>query len=147
MGSWGKRVVATAIETGRSIAETVGIIKPVAPEITITGAERDWGRVSLAESNEAIIADLPNEEYVPDELFTESEIPWKRQYAYTVAIYGRDLATGRFARQEYDLTTNRQLTIAEVKDMASSRIGKAGVSAIIDIFDVAVVNAWERVEY
>lgn len=143
-GSWGKRVVQTAIETGRTIAQTVGFVRPLAPEITPAAVASEWGHVSQSEQAEAAILDLPDNEYVPDRLHSVADVPFTRPYAYTVSIYGRDIATGRFARQDYDLTTSRKLTIGEVKDMAAQRIGKTGVSALIDIFSMAVSNAWVR---
>lgn len=144
LGSWGKGVVKSALETGRSIAQAVGFARPIAPDVTEPAVAREWGHVSRSEEASQDILDLPDEEYVPDRLHSIADVPFKRPWAYTVSIYGRDLATGRFARQDYDLTTSRKLTIGEVKDMAANRIGRTGVSAIIDIFDVQVSNAWVR---
>ena len=146
LGSWGKSVITSAIKTGRTIAETVGILKPIEPDFVVTDAERDWGRVSQSEDVSPQIAALKDASMVPDALFSTTDIPWARKFAYTVSVFGRDLATGRFARQDYDLTTSRQLSIGEVKEMAASRIGKAGISALIDIFDMEVSNAWIREE-
>jgi len=75
-----------------------------------------------------------------------SEIPWARPYCYTVSVYGRDLATGRFARQDYDITVSRKMTIGEVKATAGARIGRSGSQPLVDIFDIQVSNAWEREE-
>ena len=143
-GGWGTRVIQTAISLGRSIAETVGFVRPLAPEVTEAAVTREWGHVSQSQKAEAYILDLPDNEYVPDSLHSIADVPFSRPFAYTVSIYGRDLATGRFARQDYDLTTSRKLTVGEIKDMAGQRIGKTGVSALIDIFSIAVSNAWVR---
>lgn len=89
---------------------------------------------------------IPDNEYVPDRLHIASDIPWRRKYAYTVSVYGRDLATGQFARQDYDMTVSRKMTIGEIKDTAARRIGKSGSAPLIDIFDINVSNAWEREE-
>jgi len=144
LGSWGKGIIQAAIKTGRSIAQVVGFAQEIAPEITPAAVESEWGHVSQSEAAEALILDLPDNEYVPDRLHSVADVPFTRPYAYTVSIYGRDITTGRFARQDYDLTTSRKLTIGEVKDMASQRIGKTGVSALIDIFSMEVSNAWIR---
>lgn len=152
LGSWGKRIIQSAIETGRTIAETVGFVRPLAPEITIPEVTREWGHVSASEQAEAIILDLPDEEYVPDRLHSIADVPFKRPYAYTVSIYGRDLVgqqpggkgKGQFIRQDYDLTSSRKLKIGEIKDMAAQRIGSTGVSATTDIFSMEVSNAWVR---
>ena len=146
LGSWGTSIIKSAIETGRGIAETVGILKPTAPEITIPEASTDWGHVSRSEESRPDVLALRNDEQVPDHLYEHSEIPWSRKFAYTVSVYGRDIATGRFARQDYDLTASRKLTIGEVKGMAASRIGQDGTSALINIFSMTVSNAWEREE-
>ncbi len=144
LGSWGKGIISTAIQTGRTIAQVVGFAKEIAPEITPAAVESEWGHVSRSEQAEALVLDLPDNEYVPDRLHSTTDIPFKRPYAYTVSIYGRELATGRFARQDYDLPASRKLTISEIKDMARQRIGKKGTTEIIDIFNMEVSNAWIR---
>lgn len=146
LGSFGMRIVRSAIETGRTLAETVGFVRPIAPTVTIEAAAPEWGHVSRSEEAEPTILAIPDTEYVPDRLHMTFDIPWRRKYCYTVSIYGRDLATGRFAREDYDLTMSKKMTIGEIKDVAGQRIGKAGVSAAIDIFDIEVSNAWEREE-
>jgi len=75
-----------------------------------------------------------------------SDIPWRRKYAYTVSVYGRDLATGRFARQDYDMTFSRKMSIGEIKEATGQRVGKSGTDPVIDIFDMEVSNAWAREE-
>lgn len=84
---------------------------------------------------------------MPEELWSYSDIPWKRPYAYTVSAYGRDLVTGEVTEQEFDLTSSAKLTIGEVQDMAKHRLDVTGISPIFEIWDVYVVNAWERAEY
>lgn len=146
LGSFGMRVVKSAIETGRTIAEAVGFVRPVAPTVTVADTEREWGHVTRSEEAEPTILALSDTEYVADRLHQVSDIPWRRKYCYTVSVYGRDLATGRFAREDYDMTFSDKMTIGEIKDTAGQRIGKEGTSAAIDIFDVEVSNAWKREE-
>ena len=145
LGSWGKGIVETAVRIGKSIASTVSFAKSIAPEITTIEATSEFGHVSESEDAKPDILRIPNEEYVPDSMHSIADIPFRRPLAYTVSIYGRDLATGRFMRQDYDLTSSRKLTIGEIKDMAAQRIGKQGISALVNIFDITVSNAWVRV--
>lgn len=146
LGSFGMRVVQSAIQTGRTIAETIGFVRPVAPDVTVAAVEREWGHVSRSEEAEPTILALSDTEYIADRLHMTSDIPWRRKYAYTVSVYGRDLATGRFARQDYDMTFSRKMSIGEIKEATGQRVGKSGTDPVIDIFDMEVSNAWAREE-
>jgi len=90
---------------------------------------------------------------IPDSLHALTDIPFKRPFAYKVVVFGRYVAGtirdgvkvgGRFAKEEYDLPTNRKLTKEEVMDMAKGRIGKTGGSSIMEIFSMEVVEAYAR---
>lgn len=146
LGGFGTKVIRTAQQLGRSLGETIGIIKPVAPEVEPMAAARDWGRVRTADALEPQIVALRPDETVPRDLFTISDIPWADKYAYQITIYGRDLTTGRFARQKYDMTVSREMTVQEALDEAHRRFGKTGASPLMDVFDVAVTGAWKSAE-
>jgi len=155
IGSFGKRIIDRAIETGRSILETVGFLKPLVPTVTEEDVGRQYGRVYVEEEYKSDILELNPRTIIPESLHTPTDIPFKRPYAYKVVIFGRYVAGtirdgvkvgGRFAHEEYDLPTNRLLTKEEVIDMARGRVGKAGGSPIMEVFSIEVVAAYFREE-
>jgi len=109
-------------------------------------AARDWGRVSVADALEPQITALRPDELVPRDLFTVSDIPWADKYAYQVTVFGRDRATGRFARQKFDMTVGRTMTIQDAMDEARARFGGYEGSRMSEVFDVAVTGAWKSAE-
>jgi len=144
LGSFATSAISRAIETGRTIGEFLGIIKPLVPEVSLPEAVHEWGQVRIAGERKEQFAGLAPEAYVPRDWFIESDIPWDKPIAYTVVIYGRDLTTGRFMSQEYDITVSRPLTTDEVLDETARRIGMTGVSAITEIFSARLVGASTR---
>jgi len=146
LGGFGTKVIRTAQQIGRSLGETLRIIKPVAPIVEPLAAARDWGRVQIADALEPEIAALRPDETVPHSLFTVSDIPWADKYAYQVTIFGRDRATGRFKRQVYDMTVSREMTIGEVIEAAKLTFGRCQTAHFREMWDVAVTGAWKSPE-
>lgn len=155
LGSFARSIITRVIETGRTIAETVGFLKPMVPEVTAAEVAEQYGRVAIEEAHRGAVYALGEHIVIPDSLHVETDIPFKRPYAYKVVAYGRYQAGverkgrkvgGQFGHEEWDLTTNRQLTKAEIEDMARSRLGKRGGSPIMEVFSVEVVAAYFREE-
>lgn len=144
LGSFATSAISRAIEAGRTIGEFLGIIEPLAPEVSLPEAVHEWGQVQLGTERAEMYAGLAPEATVPRAWFVESDIPWDKPIAYKIAIYGRDLTTGRFMSQEYDITVSRPLTTEEVLDETARRIGMTGVSAITEIFSARLVGASTR---
>jgi len=144
LGSFGRSLISRAIDVGRSIGEVVRIVQPVAPEIAPVAVAREWGQVSKPAGWEKRFGLIALDQPVPLDWFEFSEIPWDKPLAYKVAVYGRDLATGRFTHQEYDITVSRPLSVEEALDEAQSRLGSAGRSPTTDIFSITLVGASRR---
>jgi len=151
LGSFGRSVIERAIELGRTVGEALRIIEPLAPEVAVPEVIHEWGQVRVAGERKEQFAALAPEATVPVDWFEESEIPWDKPIAYTVAIYGRDLigmygprTKGRFASQEFTVTVSRPLTVEEVLDEAARRIGMTGASPTMDIFSIKLVGASVR---
>lgn len=153
IGHFGKRIISQAIETGRSILETVGFLKPMVPTVTPTEVETQYGRVRLEEKYAPGVIELNPRTIIPESLHVPTDIPFKRPYAYKAVVFGRYVAGtirdgkkvgGQFAHEEYDLPTNRQLTKEEAADMAQGRISKKGGSPIMEIFSIEIVAAYSR---
>lgn len=155
LGSFGQGIIKRVVATGRTILETVGFLKPMVPEVTESEVARQYGRVQVEASFKGPILDLNPRTIIPESLHTPTDIPFKRKYAYKAIAFGRYVAGtirdgvkvgGRFAREEYDLPTNRQLTKEEAEDMARGRIGKKGGSPIMEVFSIEIVAAYFREE-
>lgn len=146
LGGFGTKVIRSAQALGRSLGETLHLIKPIAPIVEPMAAARDWGRVQTADALEPQIAALRPDESVPRDLFTISDIPWADKYAYQVTIFGRDRATGQFRNQQFDMTVGREMTVEEAIAEAKYRFGGYEGSRMSEIFDAAVTGAWKSAE-
>ena len=154
LGSFASRVVKAVRETGKSILEAVNLIRPVAPDITVPDVISDFGQVTRLVEQESVITDLPRDDTIPDYLHTTVDIPFKRPYAYTVVIQGRSVAGrigpggekvgGRFTRDEFNITSNRQLSPQEVVDIGIRRFGAGGSAPLVSIRNISVTAAMSR---
>jgi len=146
LGSFGTKVIRSAQQLGQSLGEVLGIIKPVVPFVDPMAVAREWGKVSTFDALTPDVAKLGPDELVPRDLFVTRDVPWRGRFAYEVSIYGRNLATGQFARWKYNMQANRELTIQEVNDEARLNIGRKGRSPKLEIWDVTVTGAWRSAE-
>lgn len=154
LGSFGRRVISIIRETGRSISEAVRFARPISPEITLPGAARDFGTVSRLEELARPVAAVHPRSVIPDYLHVPTAIPFNRDYAYTITIQGRAVAGrigpggvkvgGRFTRDEFNITSNRQLTPNEAIDIATGRFGAGGTYALVSIRNISVTAAFSR---
>jgi len=154
LGSFGRSIINTIKNTGRSILEAVHIAKPLAPDITTPAVIQDFATVTRLDQKESLIADLSRSETIPDHLHTQVDIPFKRPFAYTVTVQGRAVAGrvgkdgkkigGQFTRDEFNITSNRKLTPQEVIDIAYTRFGAAGEYPLVSIRAVSVTAAMNR---
>lgn len=144
LGGAGRWIISKVQQIGGSVSDVLGLARDAGAEVTPSAVVREWGQVSIAEGRQEQFAGLLSTDEVPIDWFEESTIPWDKPIAYKVKIYGRNIATGRFASQEYDITVSRPLTTEEAIDEAQSRIGNEGESPVIEIFSVALVGASRR---
>lgn len=146
LGSAGVKYIRKAQQLGRSLGETIGLLKPIAPEIEPMAAARDWGRVSTADALTPEITKLRPDESVPRDLFVRSDLPWSDKYAYQIAVFGRDRMTGRFKNQVYDMTVSKEMTVEEIKETAKLTFGRCTRAHFSEFFDIAVTGAWKSPE-
>jgi len=144
LGSFGRSIIQRAQDAGQGIAHVLGLAREAEAIVSPAIVQREWGEVGLATGRQEEFGALSATEQVPHSWFEESEIPWDKPYAYKVAIYGRDLATGRFTRQELDITVSRELTVEEALDETRIRVGISGTSPAFDVFSVSLVGASKR---
>jgi len=141
LGGFGRSAISRAIETGRTIGELLGIIKPLVPEVSVPEVVREWGQVRLAGDREELFGTLAPEVSIPRKLY-EVAGPWQQQrYSYEYVLYGRDLATGRFARDYRNLAASRELTPGEVEMYARQAVGRDGESPEFEIFSITLTGA------
>jgi hypothetical protein len=154
LGSYGKRIIQTVRETGRSIAEAIGLAPKQARGIEPAAVAREFIQVARTTERADVIARLPRADVIPDYLHTASDIPFNRPYAYTVTVSGRALAGrvgpggvkigGRFTRDEFNITSNRRLSPEEVEEIALRRFGAGGEYPLLSIDRMSVSGAMVR---
>lgn len=154
LGSYGRRIIQTVRETGRSIAEAIGLAPKQAVDIETPAVIREFSQVARLGEQESIIVDLPRQDVIPDYLHTAIDIPFNRPYAYTVTVSGRALAGrvgpggekigGRFTRDEFNITSNRRLSPEEVEAIAIRRFGAGGEYPLLSIDRMSVTAAMVR---
>lgn len=153
-GSWGRSIIASIREQGRSILEAVRLVQPIAPEVSYQDAVKDFGQVTRIDEKQSIIQGLAPDQVIPDYLHEPVDIPFNRPYAYTVTIQGRAVAGrigpggkkigGQFTRDEFNITSNIQLTPAQIEQIAIRRFGAAGEYPLVSIRNISVTAAMTR---
>jgi hypothetical protein len=141
LGSFGRAILSGLQSIGGSIADAIGLgrqagLSPI-PEIVA----QEWGQVKVVGERESEFASLRPWESPTHDMFEDRSIPWNKRYAYTVAVYGRDMSTGRFSHQEYNITVSRELTVEEITNETRTRLGSGGQSPTMEMFDVKLIGA------
>jgi hypothetical protein len=144
LGSYARKIWDWAKGRIEPIASALGIAREAEVETEPVELWREYRKVIRLEDVSATIAGLDFEQYIPRGLYTESEIPWNRPFAYEVTISGRDLATGRFARTARMMTFSRELSIGEIMEEATSRFGATGAYPQMDVTHLSVTGAQVR---
>lgn len=144
LGGYANRLYKRLQEIGQSVASALRLGGVAGVEVEPAAVAYEWGQVQIAGEREEQFALIPPGGTVPVDWYGFSDIPWDKPISYTVATYGRDLATGRFASQEYWITVSRPLTSEEVLDEARSRVGMKGTSPKTDIWSVKLIGASRR---
>lgn len=151
LGSYGRRIIQAVRETGRSIRQAIGLAPKQARDLEPSAVARDFTQVARLEEQESLVATLPKNDVIPDYLHTYVDIPFKRQYAYTVVASGRALAGrvgpggkkigGQFIRDEWNLTFNRRMTPNEIEAIALRRFGAGGKYPLLSVNRLSVTAA------
>ncbi len=141
LGTFGRGIISGLQAIGGSIADAIGLGREAGVNPALEALTHEWGQVEIAHGREPDFATLRPYETVPRDWFETSDIPWNRPFAYKVSVYGRDLESGRFTSQEFDITVSRELTIDEVENETIARLGATGQSPIIEMFKVKVIGA------
>lgn len=143
-GSFGSKIWQGIKGRAKPIAEAIGIGRAAGREVSPIDLQREYRKVIKLEGISEQLATLDPGQYVPGQLWQESEIPWKHRFAYEVTISGRDLATGRFARTQRVLTFSRELLGSEVLEEATARFGSEGAYPQMDITHLSITGAFSR---
>jgi len=126
------------------LTEALGLGRAAGVEVSPVDIQREYRKVIRLEGIAEQIASLDPDAYVPGQMWQEAPIPWKRPFTYEVTISGRDLLTGRFARERRSITSSDQQTVGEIMDEAERRWGKVGTDPQFDITHLSVTAAWLR---
>jgi len=144
LGGFGRKIISRLQEIGGTIRQALHLGEVAGVPVEPTVIAREWGQVAIAGEREEKFSMIPGTGTPPPDWYEMSQIPWDKPICYTVAAYGRDLATGRFSHQEYWITVSRPLTTEEILDEANARLGMEGASPTMDIFDVKLIGGSRR---
>lgn len=150
LGALASQVFKTVRETSQTLAEAITFWKPHTEGVSVSEAEREYGQVSISEGQKDILAQVDANLTIPRSLHDPAPLNFKREFTYTVSIYGRGVAGrpdgkgGQFVHDEFYITTSRAMTPAEVMSIATERFGKYGAYAMLDIFSMNLSNAYIR---
>lgn len=143
-GSFGQAVERAATKTADALRTVFGLAKVGGAAIDMPVVRQEISHIRRQDETAPLLAVLGPDEDIPESLYVDADIPWKRPYAYTVEFYGRDLATGRYTHTERTLTYSHPLTVGEVLEDADKYFGKGGGYEQLDIFQMSVVGAFTR---
>lgn len=90
------------------------------------------------------VASILPEDYIPEEYYSESNIPWNRPFAYNVEFYGVNIDTGEIEQTERVLTYSRPVPVETILSDAEQRFGADGDYPQIDIMEMGVTAAMTR---
>jgi hypothetical protein len=144
LGSFAKKVYRGFQSGVEAVERAIGIGREVDIDVSPPDAYREWSHVVNLEGRSEQISNLEPNSMIPPDLYTEAEIPWNRPFAYEVTMSGRDLNTGRFARTERVITASRELTIAEIEELAMERFSGEGAYPQLDVTHLSVTGAETR---
>lgn len=144
LGSFGTKIWRTVLDIGGTVATALGFGREAGVEAEVVPTWHEGYEVVAAVGRQSDFATIEPGGFVPQEWYEQSSIPWDKPIAYKVVVYGRDLATGRFAHQELDITTSRPLTAEEAVDECMARVGAEGGSPLFDIFSAKLIGASRR---
>lgn len=154
LGSFGQSIISFIRETGQGIREAIGLAPRQAGIVEPASVLREFTQVARAQEVAPLFVDLPRTEPIPDYLYGTTDVPFNRPYAYTVTVSGRALAGrkgpggvpigGQFVRDEFNITSNRQLSPEEVEAIALRRFGAGGEYPLLSIDRMSVTAAYAR---
>jgi len=141
LGGFGRAILERIQGAGQSVSDAISRLQQAGVQPEPVTVAHEWGQVRLHGEREPTFGILDLQAAVPRALYTDRVVKYGGKFAYTVAAYGRDLSTGRFASPRYDIWSSRELTPQEVIDEARRNIGKEGGSPTMDIRSIKLVGA------
>lgn len=143
-GSFGEAVERFAVKTADALRTAFGLARVGQAPVDVPVLRQELANIRRGSETAPQLVALSRNEAIPENLYTESNIPWKQPFAYRVEFYGRDLATGMFAHIDRVITSSSELTPGEVLDIAGTRFGGGGAYPVLDIRQMAVTGAYTR---
>ncbi len=143
-GSFATRIWQQIKTSVQPIADAVGIGRIAGVELEPYDLTREYRKIIRLEGLESQIANVGLEQTIPHNLYTEADMPWKRRFAYTVTMSGRDLQTGRFTRTDRTLTFSREMEVGEIMEAAENYFSSSGEYRQVDVTHMTVTGAETR---
>jgi len=143
-GSFGEAVLRFASKTKDALRTAFGLAQTGGAPVDVPILRQELSHIRREAETAPQIAALGANETIPENLYTDTNIPFKQPFGYTVEFYGRDLRTGMFTHTQRNITSSEPLTPGEVLEIAHSRFAKEGEYHQIDIAQASVVGAFTR---
>lgn len=140
-GSFASRIWETIKTSVQPIADAIGIGRQAGVELEPYDLVSEYRRALMLDPLESAIANVGLEQTIPHSLYLASVMPWKRRFAYTVQMSGRDLLTGKFAYTYRTLTFSREMEVGEIMEAADNYFSSTGEYKQFDISHMSVVQA------
>lgn len=144
VGSWAEKIWGTIRERPEPIREAHEVADLLGIEPAPYALVAEFRQVVGAEGLAQRIADVGLSEHIPQALYRERGIPWQDKFGYEVTISGRDLITGRYARDKRVVTFGHEATPGEIMEAATEWFAAEGEYPQFDITHMGVTGAWIR---
>lgn len=143
-GGFGEAVLRYASQTVDALRTAFGLAREGGAPVDVPVLRQELSYIRREGEAAPYVAALGVNETIPENLYVESDIPWKQPFAYEVSIFGRDIATGEYTRTERIVTSSSELTPGEAIEIVSDRFGADGAYPQLYIEDMALTGAFTR---
>lgn len=144
LGQIGAEALYRAQEVGLSFRRFWESIASLVPELSMGHVNKEWKDVWQQSLLEPQFRELGPDDVIPDNLYRVRTIEQSTPYSYRVHLYGRNIATGRYASENVFLMTEETLTKQQAEDIVMDRISERGDSPKYNVFTIDVRGAFTR---
>ena len=141
LGGLGRAILSRFQRADRSVSDAISAIAETGVQPDPLTVVAEWAQERRFRERVPSFAQLALEETIPRALYTERSMKYGTKFVYTMNIYGRDLATGRFASEERDIWTSREATPEELLDYAARNMNLGGISQQFEFINAQLLGA------
>lgn len=144
LGSFGERVWSAVRGVAQPIREALGIAREAGLEPTPSELRGEYHAIEREIGLASTVAEVPESDFIPRNLYGEADIPWKMPFAYKVEITGVNLDTGEYETTHRWITYSAEQPVGDVLNEAYDRFDETGAYPQVSIDTMNVVAAQFR---